>query len=1155
MSDQNKALLIQHSSTSKTGKRGEWHVFEEAQPYIQGIVTHIDKDVNAEVMTSLVTGIPTPWARARLFGFAFPYTQVEANIKKSGLVEFYERLVEEWKGLLAVLAIFPDRIRIGEPVVMNEKDRRFHIPADMGRMLFEDKDLWTNPVALKSDPDTAPSIQLIYYQGQLIGATSPYSLLFTAVDYSNLSQTSEIDWYRNGAFVDPLPFLENNSDRLQKLYLLIKNINDHFEDFEKVVNVNRGDKVILNFQGLKDFLRGWQQQIREMDRKLLEEGTLDAELAFQEPFAPLFKVKQTLYFYQNGNISFKLRPRETSTEVDPQEILLQENYLGQIMEEDEQQPLSRSAIHFLSVPNDAYRPGKDNGEPEFFYFLLPLSEKGLRLFRNQIADLITGKQATRHEIRAAIRSSDTDYKLRVELHLSIDDKKMLLTQRDYEPVAIETGRRVIMWPNFISSKWESYFLYSEFPQAERGTKIRPFFKEAGGEGKAFILDAKERLVFSDTAPASGLVSVEKLVTYPGGLDSSAHRYDVIRANKPFGGMEIRQNIEGEEKLIGYMVIKSSDDDSMGDRRVKDLSQETNYTDVIIGIDFGSNNSCIQYAREDGSDVAAVPFENRRVMLLSSEVIDPTQQKIAMPHELYFFQNDPPKNGQIKSWVHEHRPRYIEDGMEDEEISGGVPIFEPNIHIREMNNRTITTNAGTLHHSMKWLDDADGKLKKTAYLKGVFLKICADLHARQMHPKELRWSFPGSFTALEENQYGLIYKDVVKKNPIEGVHTQVGQEPLTESEAVSNFAISKLAPDDYRINLGIDVGGSTSDVLLIAKDFALKQNRLIKQSSLRLAAGQLSGAAISSRMFRKTLVDFHNNPKSRINIPHIDQIDHKNAPYYLNAIFDRLDQNSFPTFYSFLGMRMPKLFALPAYMTGLLIYYSGQLIAKAQKEHDYLLGVTEVSFFPFGKGGRIFDWLDEFPGERIASAYYLKCFKAGYGDLNTPLTLKKIGEDTIRGIRADNKSEVAKGLVSAASAKRVVRDQGLRDESDIFGESGFEIREGSGENQLIGKEVTIQTSHFDDLDQLKFPRVFEEFNTFLQIFLDFAGPSQSGILPDTRGLKSKSEDLSRHLRTFIEQDPEYKKAKTAGVFGYKHSMLMLEGCCFLEKFLIPDIYED
>ena len=56
--------------------------FDEAQPYIQGIETNIDKEVDAEVMNSLVSGIPTPWARARLFSFAFPYTQVEANIKK-----------------------------------------------------------------------------------------------------------------------------------------------------------------------------------------------------------------------------------------------------------------------------------------------------------------------------------------------------------------------------------------------------------------------------------------------------------------------------------------------------------------------------------------------------------------------------------------------------------------------------------------------------------------------------------------------------------------------------------------------------------------------------------------------------------------------------------------------------------------------------------------------------------------------------------------------------------------------------------------------------------------------------------------------------------------------------------------------------------------
>ena len=121
-------------------------------------------------------------------------------------------------------------------------------------MLFEDEDLWTNPFKRKENPDEKPTIQLIYYSGQLIGATSPYSLLFTAVDYTNLPQASDMQWYRNGAFVDPLPFIERNNDQLQKLYLLIRNLNANFEEFEENINLNRDGKgICLDLMDLRIF--------------------------------------------------------------------------------------------------------------------------------------------------------------------------------------------------------------------------------------------------------------------------------------------------------------------------------------------------------------------------------------------------------------------------------------------------------------------------------------------------------------------------------------------------------------------------------------------------------------------------------------------------------------------------------------------------------------------------------------------------------------------------------------------------------------------------------------------------------------------------------------------------------------------------------------
>jgi hypothetical protein len=66
-----KALLIK-SYTSKTGSQGKWNDdFTDSKSYIQGIATgSILNNLNAETAASLISGLPTPWARAKLFEFA-----------------------------------------------------------------------------------------------------------------------------------------------------------------------------------------------------------------------------------------------------------------------------------------------------------------------------------------------------------------------------------------------------------------------------------------------------------------------------------------------------------------------------------------------------------------------------------------------------------------------------------------------------------------------------------------------------------------------------------------------------------------------------------------------------------------------------------------------------------------------------------------------------------------------------------------------------------------------------------------------------------------------------------------------------------------------------------------------------------------------------
>ena len=63
-----KALLIKSQIDKNGGEVGKWNNFNNAPSYIQGIHTgKMLEDISAEKLGALISGIPTPWARAKLF--------------------------------------------------------------------------------------------------------------------------------------------------------------------------------------------------------------------------------------------------------------------------------------------------------------------------------------------------------------------------------------------------------------------------------------------------------------------------------------------------------------------------------------------------------------------------------------------------------------------------------------------------------------------------------------------------------------------------------------------------------------------------------------------------------------------------------------------------------------------------------------------------------------------------------------------------------------------------------------------------------------------------------------------------------------------------------------------------------------------------------
>lgn len=1156
-----KAKLILSSEETKSNPEGKWYVHDQIKPFIQGIVAG-ELDEN-QVSSTLVSGVPTPWARAKMIWFAMDYLKrQDANIETSGLIEFYKKLQNEWMGLLAVVALYPDRVSFSDPIYLDKKDENFYgITGAFGRLLFEDSDIWTDQVAKQKNPDELPFVQLVYYNNQLVGGTSPFSIVFPGVDYRGLKNISDIGWYRDGKFENPKQYLDK--DKKQKLYLFIKNINNNFSEYEKNVNLERDgvSKSKLDLEGLKKCLRDWMRTIENDITGLQQNGTVAKYSKLAMPYKALLDSHQKVYQLRDGSFTFTM-PSDQSSVVatldDLQNILKDDPaIIGWLESNDYKHPLSQAAVYYLKV-NDI----RDEKCPTK-YFALPLSMQGIRMFTQQIGTLVS-HQNPKFDIVGKINDQG---KLIVDITITIDNQPYKLNSKEYEIEWSTTNNKVIMWPDFISDNWDAYYLYSEYPSNIQGVKFIPFYKQ-GQEQKIITVSRPlgeknlDNVVFQNSSENdkrdSGL-NIMNLVNYPAGqVPNEMHKYEVTKSNRPIAGLEIRIENAGKSINAGYLIVKNPGDTTMGERRILDLTTQDTNLSAKVGIDFGSNNTCVHYtSSEDGNNEAKpIHFVNRRLALVGT---DSQGGYTAERDELLFFSNEQSPNGQIKSWLHEHDIRYIGNNK-DKEIAGGVAVNENNILVLEMDKQKITTQAGILHYNMKWLSDIDGLSKKTAYLKSLWLSICADLYVKKCKPVELRWSFPGSMSTFDKGQYHTIYNtDLPALTPIFDKNTHQRLRPITiqeqtESESVCKYALSKEYGLDNNMFVGIDVGGSTSDILLLAKDINNGNTPyLYKQSSVRLAAGVFFDAVIRSNKFRNAIYGYHESQKGQpnsINVEHIQDIlvSNKKAPFYLNSVFDQLSDDNFGLFYSYIGREASFVYAIPAYVTGLLVYYAGKLCAKTIKDNN-LTAVREYHLLPFGKGGRLFHWLQTKPGAALTDTYFTECFRCGYGEGSENVRLVYR-----RDVYQDNKSEVAKGLAVDTTLNY---NPNVRFCSDIIGEKNIKYLN-NGQFDTFNENDVISDQYFENMGQFEFPAKFENFDEFLKIFIDYVG-NKSGLVTNIAVLENRSHELASLLSAYITNDAEYKKARNAkqqtNKFEYHTPILIAEGLCYLEKVLIPEIFKE
>lgn len=144
-----KALVINVKPRSQQqGAAGQWQdLTSSIQAFTRDIETPSIQD--GVDVSAIVSGVPTVFARADLFSHALNEIQTIRKDASVGLNQYYVNLVDEWRGLIACIALNNTAIEIRRITLaysdgkdMKTTENMYEPKGAFGNMLMNDRGLW-----------------------------------------------------------------------------------------------------------------------------------------------------------------------------------------------------------------------------------------------------------------------------------------------------------------------------------------------------------------------------------------------------------------------------------------------------------------------------------------------------------------------------------------------------------------------------------------------------------------------------------------------------------------------------------------------------------------------------------------------------------------------------------------------------------------------------------------------------------------------------------------------------------------------------------------------------------------------------------------------------------------------------------------------------
>lgn len=779
-----KALTIDvNSSAIQSGSEDKWSQLGNTSVFIKNIITpKLSEKTN---VGQLVSGIPTAFARVDLFKTALDHVATNGSDKEeNNLVGYYTRLVEEWRGFIACMALDYAHISVRRIELAYSDGKEVSATANVyepkgafGNMLLRRTKRWCDQ-DLPDNQTPIPYVNVIKYRGNVVGATAPESLLFTSTGYK-CESSDDRPWIdvKTGKFIDPLrSAIQPMQVASLHAYVshLLKGVGNAEEYYK---NLPDGEGV--DYTSVRTILDQWKQDIENHAKdhgfELSIGSTPPVSASFGGPFEELFCHKDILNGCE-GVISEQ--SMAGGVEFDPKDLLLDDS--ARIARLD----INVSAEDFHNLPI-LVLTADVKGMKEKAYFALPLSAQGLNVFGKNVATLVGmsgASTAISSKLKATYDPMASEDNLEVVLTLVTNSGVSRQFKKVYTSDGEIRNKDILIWPNFVSPQWDVYYMYSEMPHNGTTTAYRAYPFVGGmvdGYFRIIVDDNKQPVLLSKDGrivASESVAKAELMVLADEAVADNPYKYEIYRSDKPFKGVRLLSPTGNEG---GYLLVNySSNQGTLLPRDWMRPGAHASLQPVRLGVDFGSTNTSIAYS-SDSTQEQGFDFVSQRVSLMGNEL--PNRPQYPRENQIFFFHGgkDKVRSNAIKSvlTLHDHRRLpALRTGesikmRNEREVIGGFPCFADNLPFTNSDKSKITlvypngVGEVTQIHNMKWEDNDDDKAHKSAFLRTLMLQVYASLFAEGYVPESLKWSYPSAMAGQLLYSYQNIWDTLKDVSPV------------------------------------------------------------------------------------------------------------------------------------------------------------------------------------------------------------------------------------------------------------------------------------------------------------------------------------------------------------------------------------------------------